>query len=277
VPSVDLSFNGLDGRLRARIKDQNLNMAQSVAEYRQTCAMFSDAASSIYRAFRSLRSGSALRDIARYVQSGNRDVPGDIANQWLRIQYGARPLMSDIYGAADELTKSLSDGYYRHLRTSSTERYEGATRLNCQLDNVVLFPYTRHTQKTVKKTVRARYRITAAGLKQLSQIGVTNPALLIWELIPYSFVFDWMIPVGTYLASLDALAGVGDLSVQRSYRISRRTTASAGDIWEEEESFQRLAVATSLSLPRLAYQPSRSLMAVANGVALLTQLRSALR
>lgn len=277
VPNVDLSFNGLDGRLRARIKDDNLNMAQSVAEYRQAASMFANAASSVYRTFRSLRSGSAIADIARYMRRRDRDIPGDIANRWLEYQYGFKPLMSDIYGVADELQKSMSGEYYRYVNTHSDEFYEGRSAQTCALDGVNLFPYQRITQKRVRKIVRARYRITVAGLKQLSQIGITNPALLAWELIPFSFVFDWMIPVGNFLSSLDALAGVGELAVQRSYRIRKHTWATAGDTWEKSVTFQRLAMNSGLSLPRLAYQPSESMLAVVNGVALLTQLRSALR
>lgn len=277
VPNVDLTFNGLDGRLRGRIKDSNLNMAQSVAEYRQAADMFANAASTVYRSFRSLRSGAAIADIARYMRRRDRNIPGDIANRWLEYQYGFRPLMSDIYGMADELTKSMSGEYFRYVSTHSNERYEGATNRTCVLDSRTLFPYQTITQKQVKKVVRARYRISVAGLKQLSQIGITNPALLAWELIPFSFVFDWMIPVGNYLSSLDALAGVSDLAVQRSYRITKKTWATAGDTWETSVQFQRLAVNSGLSLPRLAYQPSTSMLAVANGVALLTQLRSHLR
>jgi hypothetical protein len=41
----------------------------------------------------------------------------------------------------------------------------------------------------------------------LSALGITNPLLIAWEVVPYSFVVDWVLPVGTWLESLDALLG----------------------------------------------------------------------
>jgi len=40
-----------------------------------------------------------------------------------------------------------------------------------------------------------------------SASGISNPLLLAWELIPYSFVFDWLLPVGNYLEGLTAYDG----------------------------------------------------------------------
>jgi len=37
------------------------------------------------------------------------------------------------------------------------------------------------------------------NVAQLS--GLTDPASVLWELTPYSFVADWFIPIGNYLAA----------------------------------------------------------------------------
>jgi hypothetical protein len=39
-------------------------------------------------------------------------------------------------------------------------------------------------------------------------LGLTNPLAIAWELVPFSFVLDWLVPVGTWLQSLDATLGV---------------------------------------------------------------------
>ena len=41
-----------------------------------------------------------------------------------------------------------------------------------------------------------------------SQIGLTNPALLAWDVLPFSFVVDWFLPLGGYLSSLDSMLGI---------------------------------------------------------------------
>jgi hypothetical protein len=181
-------------------------------------------------------------------------------------------MMSDIYGVADELAKSIASGYPRYVATSRVERYNDSKRYPATADGN--FPaYNVWQTKIVSKRVKARYYVRNAGMKQLAQIGITNPALLVWELIPYSFVVDWMIPVGDWLSSLDALVGVEDLRVVRGYKITRTTeTSCGGSAKEVQTDFQRSA-GTTLALPRLAYRPSTSLTTVLNGLALLRQLR----
>jgi hypothetical protein len=51
-------------------------------------------------------------------------------------------------------------------------------------------------------------RLSNPSLAQLNGTGLLNPALLYWELMPYSFVVDWFIPVGDVLASLTAGLGL---------------------------------------------------------------------
>ena len=37
------------------------------------------------------------------------------------------------------------------------------------------------------------------------QLGLADPATVVWELIPYSFVVDWFIPIGSYLENLNQI------------------------------------------------------------------------
>jgi hypothetical protein len=98
---------------------------------------------------------------------------------------------------------------------------------------------------------------------------------LAWELIPYSFVVDWLFPVGDYLSSLDALVGVSDLSYYTVDHIDKVMVGSAhGGVWRGElRYYYRTPPATNLPLPRFGYKPSVSSTKVANGIALLKQLR----
>lgn len=52
------------------------------------------------------------------------------------------------------------------------------------------------------------YSLGNSVFHNLSSFGVTNPASLAWELLPFSFVVDWFLPVGDFLSSLDAEFGM---------------------------------------------------------------------
>jgi hypothetical protein len=42
----------------------------------------------------------------------------------------------------------------------------------------------------------------------LAQTGFTNPINLIWEVIPFSFVWDWFQPIGPWLESFSDFHGL---------------------------------------------------------------------
>lgn len=271
---VSVDFRALDSRLRGRIKASNLNLAQSLAEYRQTSSMFVSLTDDVLRTFRSLRNGRALGDFVRILQKPRSSHEINVANRWLQYQYGLKPLMSDIYGSAEALASKIRTGMWLYVSTSSED---SVFKVHPSKVGPWGNPVYRYDVGTTKLRVKARYKISDATLKSLAQCGISNPLLLAWELIPYSFVFDWIIPVGDFLKSLDALSGVSNLQVVRSYDTSTTGTsvflATGQKCSQYNRQYSRLIMDTTLSLPRLAYKPSQSFTAVANGVALLRQLR----
>lgn len=262
------NLTGMESRLRAKIKDMNANLAQNVAEYRQASSMFAGLAMNIVQTFRSIRSGRAISDFIRILRQPRSKSELAIANRWLQYQYGLKPLMSDLYGTTEALAKGIRSGMYQHVRSRVSDGYN--REFKSSDGNFV----THFVKATINGT--ARYKISDPSLKQLSQFGITNPLLLAWELIPYSFVIDWMFPVGNFLSSLDALNGTSDLRAVVSSWEEHTITVNApgggrGDFIGQR--YTRNAPVSNLALPKLSYKPSTSLTAVANGMALLTQLR----
>lgn len=52
------------------------------------------------------------------------------------------------------------------------------------------------------------FDVDAPQLKRAAQLGLTNPTEILWELAPFSFVLDWILPIGDWLKSLDSGFGV---------------------------------------------------------------------
>ena len=48
-----------------------------------------------------------------------------------------------------------------------------------------------------------RIKATVTGFNQYIAMGLTNPAAVVWELMPLSFVGDWILPVSSYLEALN--------------------------------------------------------------------------
>jgi hypothetical protein len=54
-----------------------------------------------------------------------------------------------------------------------------------------------------KTKVYLEYTLGSSSLQHLSSTGIADPLLLAWELLPWSFVADWFLPVGNYLENLN--------------------------------------------------------------------------
>lgn len=64
-----------------------------------------------------------------------------------------------------------------------------------------------------------------------SQLDLVNPLSLGWELVPFSFVLDWFIPVGNMLEALTAHAGLVFVGGHYSYVTRGRKRFDAIPYW----------------------------------------------
>jgi len=92
------------------------------------------------------------------------------------------------------------------------------------------------------KTYRIKIEadISTPHLNQAQQLGLTNPALALEELVPFSFVFDWFVQVGDYLQAVTALQGV---SVRRAF-VSRLRELSTSYVSHAHAKSDALSVYT---------------------------------
>jgi hypothetical protein len=111
------------------------------------------------------------------------DVPG----RFLEMQYCWSPVVNDIYEASIAFEK-ISNGPRGH-------RYKVSRKITAtEVDtSYVKFPDRKHEAR--RKYIYEAYE----ELSALRQMGLANPATIIWERIPWSFVVDWVLPVGSYL------------------------------------------------------------------------------
>jgi len=199
-------------KLRNRIKDSNVNVAVSLAESGKAFAMISKTVKVLSEfAIKGLGGNIAGASNALdklFIQNNGLKVGANTyqagaANAWLELQYGWRPLMNDIFGAISAINKSQNSSNGA-IRSSATVVQHGS-------DVVELTSGSVKTTKTFTwdasiKSVAA-FSVPDRPLKTLAELGITNPALVAWELVPFSFVVDWLVPISSYLSSLDATLG----------------------------------------------------------------------
>lgn len=126
-----------------------------------------------------------------------------LTSLWLSTQFGLFPLVSDIQAAAAALKKQL-DKPGAHISVLRSITSEGSLPPN---------PGSYITWKAsgflkYGAECQLNYRVNDAQIGFIAALGLLNPLGVFWEVTPYSFVIDWLIPVGSWLASLTADVGL---------------------------------------------------------------------
>jgi hypothetical protein len=278
-------------KARLALKDQDVNLGVAFAERSQTAKLVGDTCLTLVEALRALhRRDFRAAGRALGIRPG-KPKSESIPKRWLELQYGWKPLLSDVYGSVNALTNRPQSDWFVTAKATVREKYHGeniftgtSTSAGYGIGNYV-------AQKGVN--VRIDAVPTNSLLIEAARLGITNPAEIGWELVPFSFVVDWFLPVGSFLSSLDALLGYGQtycsISTFSSSRISHRlvsnnwTTKSgshtifhtymrSGSSHRERVSLVREAL-TTVPLPLLPrWKNPLSAAHMANGLSLLAQV-----
>lgn len=178
---------------------QRYSLGQSLAEYRETARLFAKLADTMYKGYNTLRGRS----------SGLWDInPCTIAAADLAYNFGVKPLAEDVYSSLEVLRLKLPvplqfvvEAYTKQVQK---ENFDWEYAVWCSRQQT-----TRHKAKVM------------VHLKpDDSQFSFGNPAIWAWELIPYSFVVDWGIDVGSYLQRLDAIRRIDFVTGTLTERIN---------------------------------------------------------
>jgi hypothetical protein len=127
----------------------------------------------------------------------------DIADAWLKAKYKWLPICSDIFAIAAEATGTMTrKGFTLETTGSSTQGIPAAA--------ITLQGYSfgrRPVQGQVRVDARGVWRfVVNPHLDQLARLTSLDPLVIGWNLLPYSFVVDWVYDVGGYLRDLETKA-----------------------------------------------------------------------
>lgn len=199
---------------------------------------------------------------------------GDLAGTHLSLVYGWLPLLSDVHAACEALEvlanpPRRSTVVVTRSRRTNLDGSQSPTLYYCSAPKVV--------------SRRIQYRMTEE-LSMPRSLGLLDPVSVAWELVPYSFVVDWFVPIGTYLSNLAVIPFLkGDFLVTDRVRWAARcitTSAGAADFdggsCNCSETTINRRISSSLSVPLPTFRGFASLynssQRCANALALLVNL-----
>lgn len=193
--------NQVTTEMLVKLSRQDYNLGIILAEGRKTSQMIATRTLQVLRAFRSIRRGR-WRDAARLL--GISYQPGKAGmtphQLWLEMQYGWKPYLGDIYGAVKSLNKSFREEG-QLIRVSRQLVREDAT------PPPYGGPGSGGSSRLTVKAI-AYYEVHSSTAVMLQEAGLINPFQVAWEVVPFSFLLDWFIPVGNMLQASTASWGM---------------------------------------------------------------------
>lgn len=211
----------LDTNLRAQARtqamqklgDQKAQFGASLAEAKKTYNMIASRSLDLLAALRALKRGHRPK-LNPWGDSRR------LADGYLEFRYGWKPLMQDIHAGYELFREQLKPALI--VKGSSTvpdhATIDGGG-LNATY-NTVGSAHRWHT-------CQVWGTLDCSLMRSLTQAGLTNPLSLGWEIVPYSFVVDWFMPVGaileahaarfglTFLAGFDAVRSEGSCTATK--------------------------------------------------------------
>lgn len=132
-----------------------------------------------------------------------RDAAVACGNTWLEWKYGWQSLMMDVTGLAKtiEEVRSKDVNLDGRIKTSLTRRTY--TEGPYSISQTPSISGVRYDTLMLKGVLTCRYRINNPSLLLPAKVGLTNPLSVAWELVPFSFVVDWFLPIGKYIDAMD--------------------------------------------------------------------------
>jgi hypothetical protein len=263
-----------------------VDLGTAFGERKQLANMLGDTATNLAKAFRYVRRGQVRRAMNQLgiSRKHNEPIGGSWVQKILELRYGWIPSLSDVYSAADTLSKR-GKGDWR-ITAKATRKADSEYVYRLEPLPTTNFDACSVTAKVMRS---AFVRIDAVPdnelLISLANVGVLNPLQVAWELVPFSFVVDWGWALGNWIESLDAMLGYTQCYTSTSFLVradwedtglSKEHTALSytRNHYEGRKKLVYLnrSALSGVPLPTLPrIKDPRSYAHMANGLALLAQ------
>lgn len=206
---IDLARNKSWSKLMERVKGDSSTLAVTAAEGREAFEMIAKRTTGLYRAYKALRKGDFrkfLRELSVDPKRKHRSVIRTSADEasglWLEYWFGWSPTVQDIGSAVYALTGTPIIGAVRergkakfHLPSKKTTVGNSSRRITTEAG----FGFIGQG---------AEFRLENQNLFLCNRLGLVNPIVVAWELVPFSFVVDWFTKFGDVLDSYTDLVGL---------------------------------------------------------------------
>jgi len=214
----------LINKLAESIKGHQFNLGVALGQRAETVEMVTSTVGKLVTCIRSIKRGRfdlAVRALGGSSAGHKKLHPGrkmrsdpknltsnDVSAAWLELQYGWLPLLGDVHEAAlayEAMTKKPRE-FTQRVSASVSIAQDFVRLATPSLGNGYA---TGHSTSKIDKNVIVKFSEAPSSARSL---GLHDPLSIAWELIPFSFVADWFIPIGPYLEAVHTIPNLTNAS-----------------------------------------------------------------
>lgn len=220
------SFDSLRLRTVAEAKTAGWDLGTLYAERRKTLELIKVLGPAVLRqAKRVLQSLKSADEAKRFLKQRGED---GAASWWLLDRYGVRPIFFDLISAYERLTR-IHEELFRVVEMDWKSEQKQVSFDPGSISGFMTPSNYSHTGgqpaspipgKGTSTTLRNYSARCGIGVKAMMNGKFTiNPALTGWEMVPFSFVADWVLNIGDNIL---AWAPVVDRSLEYAWMTIRQ-------------------------------------------------------
>lgn len=185
----------LYNKLGKKYDQHEFNAGVSAGELGESVGMIADRAKQLAQAGRLAKRGNlieAAKVLGRQYRKPSqreRSAKQRVSDGWLELQYGWKPLLKDIYDLSEAIRT-----YDQPRKARIVARHWIGKEAYCSNPAFVATGHGKYSKQII-----AYIEEDTPPLAE--HLGLTDPVGIAWELVPFSFVADWFIPIGGWLSA----------------------------------------------------------------------------
>lgn len=274
VPWFTSRINTVQAKALTRFNDKRGEAAAlgvTLVQYRQAIDMMADRLLQGWRVISALRKGKlgTAANLLGVRKSSVRSRARELSSLQLEISFGWLPMIADVQSALKVLNGPLPYGRARGSASlSDTLKVPNGGRMNAT-----------HQVKFMSY-VEAFLQVDNPGLDVAQRLGLIDPLPILYEVIPWSFVANWIFNLDEYIGQYNGYHGVTvtnphwGIKIIDVYEMLEPNPTQPSESWFGRgfgESFQRTV--GSLPTIRLGLRPSVNMpwQRALNAISLLIQ------
>lgn len=187
-----------------------------------------------------IKRGQPVRTLGKYLTAQNE--------LYLEYSYGWAPLVGEVVAWSEEIAKNPFRGIKEseNLMSKNTCRYTFSDTTPYESFSLVPHHWKREMSLTKETKYYGAWLLESAVSQRISGFGLSPHEFIpsLWELIPWSFVVDYVSTVGTVLQSLSL--GQSRLAWSQTTEVTTRTVNYSGPVFLPYGIYKSAAEAQAL-------------------------------